>query len=180
MYGEGARKAALDERCALRPPPRRRIVDEAVHEVPMAVPLQRRHAITNRADLREHRIEDGDVARIGQRTLDDQVTVAVPRGELDGGVRAERDLQSAPGCGCADGELGESLDGRMVSPQAIARATSRLPLDDAVGAGQPRPDLDPVVHLERSLPEVDEHPAREARKLRYRAQSDELLVREAR
>ena len=141
MYGEGARKAALDERCVLRPPPWRRVVDEAVHEVPMAVPLQRRHAITNRADLREHRIEDGDVARIGQRTFDDQVTVAVPRGELDGGVRAERDLQSAPGCGCADGELGESLDGRMVSPQAVAGPTSRLALDEAVGEEQPQRGL---------------------------------------
>ena len=141
MYGEGARKAALDERCALRPPSWRRVVDEAVHEVPMAVPLQRRHAIRNRADLREHRIEEGDVARIGQRTFDDQVTVAVTRGELDGGVRAERDVQDAPGRGRADGELGESLDGRMVSPQAVARAMSRLALDEAVGEEQPQRGL---------------------------------------
>src|SRR5438093_8123098 len=115
MTREGSRKAAFDQGRALRSTSRSRVVDEAVHQIRMAVSLDNRRAITQRADLRERRIEESHVARISARTFDDEVAVAVASRELDRRIRAEDDFQSMGGRGRADRELDKGGDGRVLS-----------------------------------------------------------------
>src|SRR5438105_6582168 len=115
MTREGSREAAFDQGCALRSTSRSRVVDEAVHQVRMAVSLDNRRAIAQRADLRERRIEESHVARISDRTFDDEVSVAVASGELDRRVRAQDDVQSVSGRGRAETELDEGGDSRVFS-----------------------------------------------------------------
>src|SRR5438445_4710903 len=129
MTREGSRKAAFDQGCALRSTSRSRVVDKAVHEVRMAVSLDNRRAITQRADLRERRIEESHVARIRDRTFDDEVAVAVASRELDRRIRAQDDVQSMGGRGRADSELDEGGDRRVLSAQPVARTPARVALN---------------------------------------------------
>src|SRR5438105_9765371 len=141
MTREGSREAALDQGCALRSTSRSRVVDEAVHQVWMAVSLDNRRAITQRADLRERRIEESHVARISDRAFDDEVAVAVASGELDRRIRAQDDVQSMGGRGRADRELDEGGDSRVFSAQSVARTPARLALDETIGEQKLHGDL---------------------------------------